>query len=601
MLKYKYFTVLALICFAGCTKDPESVGPTNKYSTGTFPQSIDNLQSILAPAYGNLRSVNLFGFELMPKAVSNATHAVNSGFNGDGNWNDMANTNLSANNNFSTNAWAAFYTGVKNCNVTLSAADFFEANYAKPADKPAIDLIRGQALFLRAWYYFQLECYYGEAYIKGGAGGDKMGIPLYEALPGSVEGAQQPRSSVRKVWDFIINDLTQSATLLKGKVWAGNDRARISEWAAKGLLGKAYVFTEDWAKAKTTLLDVIQNSGKTLMPYAKYKNAFGGIEANEFNEESLWELNIDPDNKGNYGPWGNTPNATTLGGIIWAPFALGNDGTEAGANALGYGNEFVHDKNVLRFGFNLGTYTLVDNPKFDNSKAASFTNPKQIMDPVYKQKSIEARTNRTVDPRLFVNAIQPWVDSVKLDGARWWPAAKPNYLAGQMNTYGWGMRKYAELNVNLNEVQREGYNIYFLRMADIYLLYAEASKGSGDAATALEYLNKVKRRAYDYPINAPSPVDYASLTAATSAIGDPVLGNNPLYYERWAELWNEVGHWWFDVCRFRIGKSEATYFGTALNVTGPFKWEDSKSYTWPIPVEEFNSNAKIAGQQNPGY
>ena len=133
------------------------------------------------------------------------------------------------------------------------------------------------------------------------------------------------------------------------------------------------------------------------------------------------------------------------------------------------------------------------------------------------------------------------------------------------------------------------------------MLYAEASKGSGDNTTALEYLNKVKRRAYGYPVNATSPVDYTSLTGTTKAIGDPVLGTNPLYYERWAELFNECD-WWFNICRWKLGPSEAAYYGTAINVGGqPFIFDESKSYSWPIPTDEFNSNAKIAGQQNPKY
>jgi hypothetical protein len=78
-----------------------------------------------------------------------------------------------------------------------------------------------------------------------------------------------------------------------------------------------------------------------------------------------------------------------------------------------------------------------------------------------------------------------------------------------------------------------------------------------------------------------------------------VLGNNPLYYERFAELFNE-GHWWFDVCRWRLGQSEAAYYKTALNVNGTIQWND-KTYSWPIPLAEINSNSMMAGQQNPGY
>jgi len=601
MIKKIYIPFLALIITAGCKKDPSSVGPTDAYATNAYPKSTNDLQSILAASYSNLRSVGLYGFELMPKVLANSTHTANAAYGGDAAWNEMTNNNLSVTNNYASRVWNALYTGVKNCNVTLAAADLYSTKYGKPEDKATLDQIRGQALFLRAFYYFQLECFYGESYIRNGAGGDKMGIPLYDAIPADLASTQKPRSTVREVWDFIEKDLQESATLLKGKTWSGTDQGRVTEWSAKALLGKAYVFTEDWNNAKTTLLDVIQNSGKTLMPYAKYRDAFIGLSENEFNEESLFELNVDGDNKGNYGPWGGNPNATTLNGVIWSPFALGWDGTEGGSNALGYGNEGVHDQNIKRFGYPLEYYTLVDNPKFNSSKPASYTNPAKVMDPAYKQLAIDVRKNKTADPRLYVNTVQPWVDSVKFDGSNWFPVSKPNYLAGQANTYGWGFRKYASLFNSANTTTADSWNLYFIRMADVYLLYAEAAKGSGDVATALEYINKVKRRAYDLPINAASNIDYTSLNDKTVAIGDPVLGNNPLYYERWAELFNE-GQWWFDVCRWKLGPSEAAYYGTAINVGGTaFQFNESKSYSWPIPLDEFNSNAKIAGQQNPGY
>jgi hypothetical protein len=600
MVKKIFFIIGTLALFVGCKKDPGLVGPTDTYSTTNFPASLNDLNSVLAPCYSNLRDQNLFGFHLLPKALSNATHTANSAYGGDPAWNEMAATNLTITNQYVQEAWTSLYTGVKNCNVVLAGAGFYMSKYGKPQDQPEVDWVKGQAYFLRAYYYFNLECLFGESYISTAAGADKKGVPIFDNLPSSLDSTQKGRSTARQVWDQIISDLNQSATLLKGKVWTNNDLGRINEWAAKGLLGKAFVFTQDWARAKTVLLDVITNSGKTLMPYSKYKDAFIGISANEFNEESLFELNVDQDSKGNYGVYGNTPNATTINGLIWPPWALGNDGTEAGSNPMGYGNEIFHDKNVERFGFRLGYYQLVNNSAFDAGKAASYKNPAKVMDPVYKQNSTLVRTDKTCDPRLFVNALQPWVDSVKFDGINWYPVSMPNFYAGQANKYGWSFRKYSPVFNNINNTgPADAWNYYLLRMADVYLLYAEAAKASGDAATALEYLNKVKRRAYGYPINNASPVDYASLTATTQAVNDPVLGGNPLYYERFAELFNE-GHWWFDICRWRIGASEAAYYGTALNVNGALQWND-KTYTWPIPLAELNSNAKMAGQQNAGY
>jgi hypothetical protein len=555
-----------------------------------------------------MRDAGYLGFHFLPKALSNSMHAVDAIYDGDPGWNEMAKNNLSVSNQYAGEAWQVLFTGVKNCNVTLKAADFYATNYSKGNDAADINAVRGQAYVLRAYYYMQLECLFGESYITSTGGGDKKGVPIFDKVPTALDSTALPRSTVKQVWDLITSDLKTAADLLKGRTWSGDDRGKTTEWTAKGLLGKAYIYTQDWADAKTVLSDVIKNSGKSLMPYAKYRDAFVGNPNNEFNEESLFELNIDPDAKGNYGVYGDNINATSINGLIWCPWNLGPDGTEAGSQPMGYGNEIFHDRSVVRFGYNLGSYNLVDNPNFNASKPAAFDNPKKIMDPAYRTSAIAARSNYTVDPRLYVSALQPWVDSVKPDGKTWFPVGMPNFYAGQAGKYGFSVRKNAVIYNNINnQGPADGANFYLLRLADVYLLYAEALHNGGDDVNALEYLNKVKRRAYGLPVDAPSAtVDYKSLTDVTPAnsAADPVLGHNPLYYERWAELYNE-GSWWFDVCRWRIGKSEADFYKSALNVhdgTLSSQWSDSKSYVWPIPLTELNSNPKItSADQNPGY
>ena len=610
MLKKRYIAALALILIAGCKKDPINVGPPNQYNSSTYPATVTDLQTVLVSCYSNLRDQGLFGFHFLPKALSNSMHTVNSEYGGDPGWNEMAANNLTVGNEYPSETWAALYTGVKNCNVTIfAAATLLKTNPS--ADKATVNLILGQAYCLRGWYYMQLECLFGEAYMTaGGTNGDKMGVPLYTEVPTSLAATQVARSSVKDVWAQIVSDEKQAATLLKGQVWPSTDAARATEWAAKGLLGKAYVYTEDWADAKTTLIDVINNSGKSLMSYATYHDAFNGN--NKFNTESLLELYIDQDSKGGYGIYSGAANSSTINGLIWAPRTFGGyhgtvpfDGTEGDQQALGYNNEFVHDKNVTRFGFPLPTtYNTVNNPNYKASVGPTFYNQKIIQDPAYTAASLQVRANQTADPRLYVNALQPWVDSVKFDGITFAKVSPPDYYAFDRTKYGFSMRKYAPIDYNENSINSDKWDYYLLRLADVYLLYAEASIKGGDNATGLEYLNKVKRRAYGLPINSPSAIDYKSLTDKTSAANplspDPVLGNNPLYYERWAELFNE-GTWWFDVCRWKIGDSEAAYYVSAINATQPLTatFSDSKSYTWPIPLSEINTNSKIV--QNPGY
>src|SRR5471030_109218 len=134
MFKKIYIPLLAAILFAGCIKDPLKVGPTDQYSTNNFPASVSDLQSILAPCYSDLRDPGLWGFNFEPKALSNSMHVVNSAYNGDAAWNEMANTNLTVGNSHSSDAWQALFTGVKNCNVLLAAVALYNSKYATAAD-----------------------------------------------------------------------------------------------------------------------------------------------------------------------------------------------------------------------------------------------------------------------------------------------------------------------------------------------------------------------------------------------------------------------------------------------------------------------------------
>jgi len=604
MIKKKYIAAaLALVILAGCKKDPINVGQQNAYAIADYPKTVNDLQTVLVSCYANLRDQGLYGFHFLPKALSNEMHTINSAYNGDPGWNEMAAVNLSVGNEYPSETWAACFTGIKNCNVTIYAANSLMKT--APGDQATINLILGQAYCLRGWYYMQAECLYGQDYMKaGGVNGTELGVPIYTSIPTDLAETQVPRSPVKDVWALIISDEKQAASLLKGQVWGPSDLARATQWSAEGLLGKAYVYTQDWADAQPILLDVIQNSGKSLMPYSTYFNAFNG--QNKFNSESLLELYVDPNPQGGYGIYSSVANSSTINGLIWSPNTFGSgDGTEGSVLSMGYGNEFFHDQSVIRFGFPLSTvYNLVANPKYNASQPASYLNPKLIQDPNYTQASLNVRSSQSADPRLFVNALQPWVDSVQFDGSHWALVAKPSIYAFQTNHYGFSVRKYSPINYNENTINSDAWDYYLLRLADVYLLYAEANIQAGNTTVGLEYLNKVKRRAYGLPINTPSTIDYASTTAATPANNsldpDPVLGHNPLYYERWAELYNE-GSWWFDVCRWRIGDSEAAYYGSALNTTQPLTttFVDSKSYTWPIPLSELNTNSKAV--QNPGY
>jgi starch-binding outer membrane protein, SusD/RagB family len=638
---------LITMAVAGCKK-PETVSNLSLQDNHNFPVNLDQLISISSNAYANLRSENLYGWNVLTGAFAASEHIADETgpLNRVDQFGQAPYNNPAINAQWVANIWNGYLIGIRETNSTLEAADYFQNKYGSSATLDDVNHIRGESYFLRAWYYFQLECFFGQKYIdiKQPAAADAgiLGVPLFTSVAKSLNETAKPRATAREVWNQIISDLKQSAELLRGFTWGAANQGRANEWAAKALLGKAYVFTQNWDSAKIYLKDVIDNSGKSLMSFDKYRQAFNdNVRGNalnnntsqEFNNESLFEINVDrvPGN-GGYGIFGNSPNLylTTSMGLFWSPSGFKNDGKLS--YRMGYSSEYVHDKNLLRFGFtipvdSITSTTLIPNQDYDPA-ATGYVSTINVPGVWYTQKSKDLRNNKNDDPRLYVCALEPYFDtvyfSVSLTAAdrKLRPVAKCVNLPVPDSYHGWSFKKYQTLDASLdeNDVNRsDGANYYLLRLADVYLLYAEACGNTGDDANAREYINKVHRRAYNLPIDAISGRDYGSLNALTLADATDVnLRNNPLAYERFTELFAE-GHWWFDVGRWgnstnstpggsynsNFGMNEANYYGNLLPQNIPSQWSSPKSYTYPIPLAEISANAAMVAQpnggQNPGY
>ncbi|ORL46163.1 RagB/SusD domain-containing protein [Zunongwangia atlantica 22II14-10F7] len=129
-------------------------------------------------------------------------------------------------------------------------------------------------------------------------------------------------------------------------------------------------------------------------------------------------------------------------------------------------------------------------------------------------------------------------------------------------------------------------NIPFYRLAEMYLIYAEASNEiDGPTALALERLNIVRRRGYGYPINSPSDQDYPQSMSA-SEFKDAVLKERVYELNLEMKRWNDL---------LRTGRAQQ-----AIEITGK-SWSDV-SLLLPLPIDEINNNPALGPEdQNPGY
>jgi hypothetical protein len=137
-------------------------------------------------------------------------------------------------NLFGVNSWKIYYGKIKGCNVVL---DYLDKVSGTEKEKEAL---KGQALFLRGFYYLKLVTLYGQPY--NGVGIDPAtspGVPLI--LSSQVTDEVRPRNTLAEVYGQIENDLLEAAALLRNSFVPGNT-FRAGHLAAYALLSRFYLY-----------------------------------------------------------------------------------------------------------------------------------------------------------------------------------------------------------------------------------------------------------------------------------------------------------------------------------------------------------------------
>jgi len=550
-----------------------------------FPTTIDQIDLMLTTAYYGSHANGLYGQYWFNCGIMMWDHTTDV----DNTYDDRGQLlleNASSDNSYVRRQYSDIMKWVEKSNEVLDAIDKYKAdNDVSDSDSKRLNYIRGQALFNRALAYWHGQIFFEIESKQGG-----LGLPLYEHVPVTVDDMMNPRSTTAESWEFIIKTLQEASTLLAGYT---EDATRATEWAAKGLLAKAYMQARQPQNTRPILEDIINNSGKKLVPFDDYSKMFHVSTAwgndYEFNEESLYELDMTTN-------WGGGPSSNRTGSamqMIMAPWVLDIIVSVAGPNDLdprtstagGWGNNYVSDANLARFGFTLGgPGKRIANPNYDPNKERSIDNFPIMVRPEYVTQSQNIRENKIADPRLYISAAQTYIDLRPDSKGRITWVDKPQSMYAEVpDKIAWSFKKYMNMDGLESQINYSSpANFYIVRLADIYLLYAGVIKDT-DPVLALEYINKVRRRAYNYPVDSPSPVDYLTLNDKTKAPADDHLHNDPLKYERWAELFAE-GQWWWDVRRWEIGEQEMQFYKETR--AGQLTWRGIDCYVQPIPQRE---------------
>ncbi|WP_343747007.1 RagB/SusD family nutrient uptake outer membrane protein [Chitinophaga sp.] len=627
MIKLTLFLGLSALLW-GCNKDfVDDSKPYNVLNPDIFPESMAQVDYFLNSPYANIHSVELFGFTGLGRFMYNIDHTGDLAWLGTNEWNDIQLFRMNSSNTYSGAQWRGLYRGVQQSRTFIDqiVPNFKQkkGNSLSAADTLALRYKLGEAYYLRAWHYFFLmNLYAQEVVVKGNGDNANPGVILFtsDVKIGTREDEMRPRSTVKQCWDYIISDLRSSMALLTDpsggakKTWTGADKGRIDYYAAEALLGRSLMYEERWSEARDAFLDIVQHAGKSLMSFPNYYNMWNGnpqyanTEIN--NTEALHQITIV--RSGDNAMAG--PSTASAVSLIFTPFY---DNGAPGGVTPGYGNMFMHDRNLGRFGFPQQYYPVMKN----------LGTPGRTVESSYIDSCLHMKTMKRYaidpDPRLWVCAYQPWVDSVMNNTSRvailpYGQSVETEYqenrkLNNDVIKHGWSLRKFNLYDVQASQDPRmHGADFYFTRLPEVYLNLAECYwrlSGNDNDAQALDYINRVHRRAWELSDGTGQPgVDYTTIASGVKITKaqlnpnttDPAfrdqLALNALYYETWAETFGE-SKWWFNVRRWGLGPNEAKVYEKSR--AGTIGWNSDNQYALPVFQTELDRNSNCV--QNKGY
>ncbi|ANW95067.1 carbohydrate-binding protein SusD [Wenyingzhuangia fucanilytica] len=422
------------LLFVGCDESSflEEINP-NATTSAIFWETESQFNTGLTTVYGALQFQSVSGSGMQYEMVRADIAGTESWYAP----NTFRNLTYTDGTFYVTDKWNELYIGIFRANQVIENINKVDGSSFTGNAKKEIE---AQARFLRAYFYFELANTYGGAVIQ-------------TKIAETTDDLKQPFSTIAEVnTNVIIPDLMFAKENLPLEWTSDSDLGRATQGAAKSLLGKVYLYDQEWGMAATQFKEVIDSQVYTLVPDILDNYT----DLNEFNSESIFEVSF------------STAVAPGVNGAI-VDNSPSENGAEASALARPLGQLNFGGYNTVLPSYFL--HELFVNDEIDPSN------------PVNDGNSQSKRMGGSIVP---IDGDGTYYNLPIGDKAGW-SFGQSSYVKKYTNWY----------NSDSEDVNsRSGINFRAIRLADVYLMYAEAVlMDTGDFNTAITYIDKVRSRA----------------------------------------------------------------------------------------------------------
>jgi hypothetical protein len=329
-MKNLLYFALGALALTGCEDFLDTQNLTKK-DTSNFPANVKDVEQQVVSIYNTL---NTAVADPQCTYFYAAELASDDRFGGGGDndklmqaWDKIMNYNSDASLPF----WKARYQGIFRANSTLTGIE------TMGLEGDDVDQLKGEALFLRAFFYSELAEMYGE-------------VPLVL----TTAKVNLPKSPAAEIYAQIASDLKEAVSLLNDESYDKTVTGHSTKWAAEALLARVYLFYTGYYKQSALPLaggetfpkdsvikylnDCIDHSGHGLV--GDFRNLWGYTNQYTINDYTkvAGKKGVD----GNDLKWAGDGNKESVFAIKFSNAASWN-------TTIGYSNQYV-----LHFGIRGG-------------------------------------------------------------------------------------------------------------------------------------------------------------------------------------------------------------------------------------------------------
>ncbi|MEM9143569.1 MAG: RagB/SusD family nutrient uptake outer membrane protein [Bacteroidota bacterium] len=257
---------LAFLFTLSCSDEDLDITNPNEVVVDTFYNNADELRNGVYAIYGAMQSTALFSREYWFLHDLRSDDVSSGGGQLETPRNQLLIGSNDPANAVANNVWTGLYRVILRANIVIEQGPLVE-----DITESARTALIAEAKFIRGWAYFELATLWG-------------GVPIY-LTPATSISETFARSTLQEVYAQAIQDFQDAIAGLPLNSDV-EQPGRFSKGAAQAMLGRTYMFTEDWAAAKS-VFDQIVDSGEYAL-VDEYVDNFQ--EENEYNSESIMEI-----------------------------------------------------------------------------------------------------------------------------------------------------------------------------------------------------------------------------------------------------------------------------------------------------------------------